>query len=61
MDGESARQRNAFDCGVFALANVERYVCQPDLPPVSQSLMKVYRCRYLNKLFNLARDIGVRL
>ena len=61
MDGLSPKQSNAFDCGVFALANVERYLInQTNFPPVSQSLMKLYRCRYLKKLYNLAMDLDVR-
>ena len=61
MNGESPKQANAFDCGIFALANVEKYISQPTFPPVTQSLMKLYRCRYLNKLFSLARDIDIRI
>ena len=60
MDGLSLKQSNAYDCGVFALANVEKYLHQTNFPPVSQSLMKLYRCRYLNKLYNLARDLDLR-
>ena len=60
MDGNSAKQTNGYDCGVFVLANVESYVMQPNnFPPISQSLIDVYRCRYLNKLYNLARDLDI--
>jgi len=60
MDGLSLKQSNAYDCGVFALANVERYLNHTNFPPVSQSLMKLYRCRYLSKLYDLARDLDLR-
>ncbi|KAL5271400.1 hypothetical protein ACHWQZ_G001890 [Mnemiopsis leidyi] len=59
VDGKSSKQRNAFDCGVFALANAENYIMQPNFPQVTQALMKVYRCRYLNKLYTLARDLDI--
>ncbi|KAL5259662.1 hypothetical protein ACHWQZ_G009943 [Mnemiopsis leidyi] len=59
IDGKSLKQGNSYDCGVFALANVESYLMQTNFPPVSQSLMKVFRCRYLNRIYNLARDLNI--
>ena len=60
IDGESAKQKNGFDCGVFALANVEDYVRGPgNFLPISQRLMKLHRCRYLLQLYDFATEIAV--
>ena len=58
VDGMSARQYNGFDCGVFAMANVERYGLEENIP-ISQNTMKLYRCRYLGQLYELGIAMGV--
>ena len=58
VDGVSAQQLNSFDCGVFAMANVERYVLD-DYTLISQNTMKLYRCRYLSQLYELGIAVGV--
>jgi len=58
VDGMSSRQQNGFDCGVFAMANVERYTLDQNCP-ISQNSMKLYRCRYLGQLYDLANAMGV--
>ena len=59
IDGQSAIQRNAYDCGVFSLMNVEKYVTgRPDNHPVVQPLMKLYRLRILRRLYGQSQLDG---
>lgn len=52
-DGMSQTQANSWDCGVFALQNIEKYI-SPYHPsvPVTQSLMRFFRLRYLDQLYH---------
>ena len=58
IDGKSLKQENSYDCGVFAMANVENYIKGPLNFPISTSLMKLIRCRYLYKLLRISHDVG---
>lgn len=58
VDGVSARQLNGFDCGVFAMANIERYALDATTP-IGQSTMKLYRSRYLSQMYELGLAMGV--
>ena len=51
-DGMSQTQTNSWDCGVFALQNIEKYI-SPSHPsvPVTQSLMSFFRLRHLEALY----------
>ena len=61
IDGKSSKQRNSFDCGVFCLANFEKYIMGNDFPRVTQSLMRTFRCRYLHELYSLGMDIEMNM
>ena len=58
VNGRSKSQSNGFDCGVFTIANIEDYILAQHLP-IRQHFMKLFRCRYLFKIFKLGKDIGV--
>lgn len=49
-DGNSAKQQNSWDCGVFSVRNMEKYIFPDDIPVV-QGLMKFYRLSYLRELY----------
>ena len=61
VDGMSSKQTNSFDCGVFCLANLEKYILGGNFPHVTQSLMKTFRCRYLFELYSMGNDIGLNM
>lgn len=58
IDGNSDRQENGWDCGVFTLMNIERAVTDMETP-VTQDLMSLYRCRILLRLLNQANLKGL--
>ena len=58
VDGNSDRQGNGRDCGVFTLMNIERAVTNMQTP-VTQDLMSLYRCKILLKLLNRANLKGL--
>ena len=49
-DGNSPKQQNSWDCGVFCVRNTEKYIFPDDIPVV-QGLMKFYRLSYLRDLY----------
>ena len=50
-DGMSVRQSNAFDCGVFSLFNVERYLSQRDHRVFGQNTMPLIRAKIIIDLY----------
>ena len=56
VNGHSGRQSNAFDCGVFVLANLELYLAGYDPDTASQSKMPLYRASILARLLQFDRD-----
>eukprot|EP00116_Pleurobrachia_bachei_P000345 sb/3460607/ len=56
-DGKSSRQTNYFDCGVFALANLELYLANKPADSLCQSKIPLIRAKILSILleFNRAR------
>jgi len=61
VDGNSDRQLNNFDCGVFALMNIERAVSGTLESPITQDLMNLYRSKILLRLLNQARRVGLEI
>lgn len=59
VDGKSAKQKNAFDCGVFCMANIENFALYNLQLPITQSMMPLYRCRYLYQLYEQAIATGI--
>ena len=49
-DGQSEKQLNSSDCGVFSIRNLEKYIFS-DQHPVTQGLMQFYRLGYLMELY----------
>ena len=50
-------QTNGFDCGVFSLINIEKFISRPydrprDETPTNQYLMGLYRARIISKLYD---------
>ena len=60
VDGNSNRQRNGYDCGVFALKNVEEYILdRPFQLTVTQAAMKLLRCNIIFNMLRFAEDTGI--
>ena len=60
VDGKSSIQRNSYDCGVFSLMNIEKYVIgRPLNHPIVQPLMKLFRLRILGKLYQQSVQQGL--
>ena len=60
VDGRSSIQTNGFDCGVFSLMNIEKYLTdRPVNHPINQQLMMLFRLRILNRLFNQSIELGL--
>ncbi|KAL5272240.1 hypothetical protein ACHWQZ_G000453 [Mnemiopsis leidyi] len=60
IDGNSHLQTNSYDCGVFSLMNIEKYMTnRPSYHPIAQPLMKLYRLRILNRLYHQSVDLGL--
>ena len=60
VDGQSSIQRNSYDCGVFSLMNIEKYVIgRPLNQPIVQPLMKLFRLRILGKLYQQSVQLGL--
>ena len=51
-NGKSARQKNGFDCGVYAIANVELYLSGLDTKIVSQNKLPLIRGAVLSEILN---------
>ncbi|XP_063690525.1 uncharacterized protein LOC134823112 [Bolinopsis microptera] len=60
VDGQSSIQRNSYDCGVFSLMNIEKYVIgRPLNHLIVQPLMKLFRLRILGKLYQQGVQQGL--
>ena len=60
VNGDSSIQTNGYDCGVFSLMNIEKYVMmRPHNHPIIQSLMGLFRLRILGRLYHQAIDQGL--
>ena len=60
VDGNSDRQENGWDCGVFSIMNIERAVTGMETPVV-QDLMSLYRCKILLALLSQAQAKGIEI
>ena len=59
VDGHSPRQFNNYDCGVFAIKNIEKYVTRrPEHHNIVQPLMKLFRLNILHRIYRQGIDVG---
>ena len=60
INGQSERQSNAYDCGVFTIMNIEKYITgRYQQHPVCQQLSKVFRCKIIFRFYQQALHLGL--
>ena len=58
-DGFSVRQKNGFDCGVYSLFNVERYLLNKDHQVFQQNTLPLVRAKILMDLYVFGNSTGI--
>ena len=56
-DGDSLKQRNSFDCGVFAMVNADCFIRSWDHHRFPQEIIPLVRAIFIRTLFSFAVDV----